>query len=58
MFFTAQDLLQNWVDTKLDFDSEMDYTDEKWNVKTQAEIKKEWDHLLGDDEDDYEQDVE
>ena len=46
------------MDTKLDFDTEMDYSDEKWNVKTQAEIKKEWDHLLGDDDEDEEIEVD
>ena len=47
----AQDLLQHWVAEKLHFDTELEFTDETWNQqKTEAEIKREWDHLVADDD--------
>ena len=48
----AQDLLQHWVTEKLDFDTELEFTDETWNQQqTEAEIRMDWDHLLLADDD-------
>ncbi len=37
------------MNDKLDFDADPDYSEEIWNRKTEAEIKREWDHLLDND---------
>ena len=46
---SAQDLLNQWVNEKIYLDNNNDdddgYTDEAWTRKTEADIKKEWDHL-------------
>ena len=51
---SAQDLLNQWVNEKIYLDNNDDddgYTEEAWTKKTEADIKKEWDHLLTDEVD-------
>ena len=49
---TAQELLEQWVAEKIDLGGDDDDED-IWTRKTEAEIRREWDHLLDPDEDGY-----
>jgi hypothetical protein len=55
LLFVAQDLLQQWVDEKIHINHHSDeYFEEP--KKTQAEIRREWDHLLDLDKSDEDDD--
>ena len=52
IILAAQDLLNQWVSDTIHVDAEdEDYSDERWDKKTESEIKREWDHLLSNDAD-------
>ena len=45
-FCIAQDLLQEWVRDKMDF-NDMEFSEEPWSKpKSQLDVKKEWDRLV------------
>lgn len=52
----AQDLLNQWMSDKVNFDAEPDMFDDDWTPKpSPSQIKKEWDHLLEDQGIEYSQ---
>ncbi|XP_071095825.1 coiled-coil domain-containing protein 191-like [Haliotis cracherodii] len=53
----AQDLLSNWMQEKLQVDDDGD-EDDPWHQRAvQAEVKREWDHLLDNSVNDWQLDV-
>ncbi|XP_063441327.1 coiled-coil domain-containing protein 191-like [Mytilus trossulus] len=49
----AQELLSQWVNDKIRLDNDMDdFDDEPWN-KRSLEVKKEWDHLVDYNNEEY-----
>ena len=51
---SAQELLEQWAAEKIHLSGDEDSCEETWTKKTEAEIRREWDHLLDPDEEQYE----
>lgn len=53
VFIPAQELLSQWVNDKIRLDNDMDeFDDEPWN-KRSSEVKREWDHLVDNNNEEY-----
>ena len=53
VFIPAHELLSQWVNDKIRLDNDMDeFDDEPWNKKS-LEVKREWDHLVDNNNEEY-----
>ncbi|KAJ8321390.1 hypothetical protein KUTeg_001072 [Tegillarca granosa] len=55
VYSEAQELLSQWIDEKVNLDNDDDdFVDENWHQRaSQCDVKKEWDHLLENNYDEY-----